>query len=306
MIHRTFGRTGIQVSAVGLGTWAMGGDEWGPSDDQESVRVIRRAVELGVSLIDTADVYGAGHSETLVGEAVPPTADVVVVTKVGWDIYSSDTAGGSGTRYDDDYILHAFAQSSARLQRTTIDVYLLHDPSMAVLRDGAAIEVLRHLKRAGQVRWIGVSIGTEGEALEALRHQIDVIELPFNVVRTWAKPLVLDTARGAGVAVIAREPLERGLLSGRYGPGHRFTDGDHRAGKGDAWITRAGSAIRVVGDVARRHDATSAQAALAYVLGHQQVSCVIAGARSLQQLDDNVAAAAIEVHPDEVEAALDA
>jgi len=305
MIRRPFGRTGVAVSAVGLGTWAMGGDEWGASDDDESLRVIKHAVELGVDLIDTADVYGAGHSETLVGEAIPSNSDVIIVSKVGWDIYSSETAGGSGTRYDLDYILHAFEQSRRRLQRSIIDVYLLHDPSLSVLHDGTAIETLRGLSHAGQVRWIGVSIGTEAEALEALNHQIDVIELPFNVVRPWAKANVLEACRSAGVAVIAREPLERGLLTGKYGLGHKFADGDHRAEKGEAWIANARSAIRSVATVAQRHNASPAQTAIAYVLGHESVSCVIAGARSRRQLDENLAASAFQILPDEIEAAFE-
>ena len=100
MRYGPLGDSGISVSVVGLGTWAMGGDEWGPSDDTESVRVIRRTLELGISLIDTADVYGAGHSEDLVAQALRGREDVVIVSKAGWDIYSSPGAAGADLGFD--------------------------------------------------------------------------------------------------------------------------------------------------------------------------------------------------------------
>lgn len=301
MKRRQFGKTGIEVSAIGLGTWAIGGDEWGPSDDAVSIAVIRQAVDRGVTLIDTADVYGAGHSEMLIKEALTPADNVVIVSKVGWDIYSpSSAAGGSGTRYDDAYIDRAFAESRRRLSRDVIDVYLLHDPSVEVLRHPGPLNKLRSLRDAGQIRWLGVSIGSEAEALVAIEKEIDVLELPFNLVRDWARRQVLPRCEERGIAVIVREPLERGLLSGKYGMDATFPEGDHRAGKGKLWLAAARPAIDRLATVAADRRLSPAQIALAYGLAQPAVSVVIVGARTVDQLATNLAAADVELTGEEL------
>jgi aryl-alcohol dehydrogenase-like predicted oxidoreductase len=301
MTLRPFGSTGIDVSPIGLGTWAIGGDEWGPSDDAVSIRVIREAIDRGVNLIDTADVYGAGHSEELIARALTPTDDVTIVSKVGWDIYSdSSAAGGSGTRYDDAYIDRAFAETKRRLGRDVIDVYLLHDPTVDVLRDPAPLAKLRAIREAGGIRWLGVSVGSEEEALVAIEQGIDVIELPFNLVRDWARHRVLPRCAERGIAAIVREPLERGLLTGKYGEDATFAEGDHRAGKGAAWLASARPGLAKLTAVARDRGAAPAQVALGYCLAQPGVSLAIVGARTIEQLTSNLAAADVQLTEDEL------
>jgi aryl-alcohol dehydrogenase-like predicted oxidoreductase len=296
MTLRPFGMTGIDVSPIGLGTWAIGGDEWGPSDDAVSIDVIREAIDQGVTLIDTADVYGAGHSEVLIARALTAADDVAIVSKVGWDIYSDgSTAGGSGTRYDDAYIDRAFAETRRRLRREVIDVYLLHDPTVDVLRDPAPLAKLRAIREAGGIRWLGVSIGSEEEALVAIERGIDVIELPFNLVRDWARHRVLPLCAERGIAVIAREPLERGLLTGKYREDATFPLGDHRAGKGAAWLASARPALAKLIAIARDRGVDPSQVALAYCLAQPGVSLAITGTRSREQLTSNLAAADVQL-----------
>lgn len=284
-----------------MGTWAIGGDEWGPSNDDVSISVIREAIDRGVNLIDTADVYGAGHSEGLIARALTPADDVTIVSKVGWDIYSdSSTAGGSGTRYDDDYIDRAFAESRRRLARDVIDVYLLHDPTVEVLRDPAPLAKLRAIREAGAIRWLGVSIASEEEALVAIEQEIDVIELPFNLVRDWARQCVLPLCAERGIAAIVREPLESGLLTGKYGADATFAEGDHRAGKGAAWLASARPALERLTGVARDRGLAPAQVALAYCLAQPGVSLAIVGARTVEQLASNLAAADVQLTEDEL------
>lgn len=300
MRDRAFGASGRTTSSLGLGTWAMGGDEWGPSDDQRSLEILRRAVEVGIRLIDTADVYGLGHSEELIGEAVPADADVLIVTKGGWDIYTDPpVVGGARRRYDREYLEQAFAESCRRLRRSAIDVYLLHNPIVADLASGQALATLRSLQERGLVELIGASVGSRDDAVAAIEAGIDVLEVPFNVVRNWARS-VLPAARERGVAVIAREPFERGLLTGRYGPDASFPAGDHRNDKGRDWLLAAQPHVERLTRVARQRGGSPAEVALAYPLAFPAVSTVIAGARTVEQLAANVAASEAALTADEV------
>lgn len=292
MQQRIFGRTGTLVSALGLGTWQMGGDEWGPADDDVSRSILRSALEQGVTLFDTADVYGLGHSEALLGAEIGADAGAIVVTKGGWDIYTDPpVVGGARRRYDRPYLERALAESARRLQRETIDVYMLHNPTRADLDGSDAGRWLVEIRDAGRARWVGASVGSLDDARAVLDLPIDVLELPFNVVRSWARE-VFPLAHERGVAMIAREPLERGLLTGKYGADARFAEGDHRAQKGADWLAAALPHARNVADVASRVGAPEAAVAISYPLSYPQVSCVIAGARSIEQLSANIMATA--------------
>lgn len=288
---RPFGRTGRMVTSLGLGTWAMGGDEWGPTDDERSLAVLRAAVEGGITLIDTADVYGLGHSEELIGEAVPPDRGVLVVTKVGWDISTDPpVVGGARRRYDREYLEHAIGESRRRLRRTMLDACLLHNPTRADLLESDGVGTLRELQRRGLVGLVGTSVGSEDDAVASLDAGVDILEVPFNVIRNWARN-VLAPARERGVAVIAREPFERGLLTGRYGAEATFPAGDHRGAKGSDWLLAAQAPAERVRAIAQSRGLPPAAVALAYPLAHPGVASTIAGARSPEQLAANIAAA---------------
>ncbi len=295
MIHRRLGSTGLDVSVIGLGTWSMGGDEWGPTDDQVSIDVLRAAVRRGITVLDTADVYGLGHSEELIAEAVPADDAAVVITKGGWDIYTDPpVVGGARRRYEPDYLEHAVTESRRRLRRSVLDVYLLHNPTRADHEEHRPMETLRRLREAGLVRHIGASVGSEDDARAAIEAGAEIVEMPFNLVRSWASG-VFAQAAAAGTGVLVREPLERGLLTGKYRPGATFPEGDHRADKGDEWLAAAQPhAARVVA-VAADRGVPAAQVAVAYPLSYPDVSSVILGARSVLQLETNIGAAELEL-----------
>jgi aryl-alcohol dehydrogenase-like predicted oxidoreductase len=289
--QRALGGTGQTVSALGLGTWAMGGDEWGASDDQQSLEVLRAALAEGVTLFDTADVYGSGHSEELVGEAIRPGDDALVVTKVGWDIYAEPrVVGGSRRIYDRDYIEHAFAESCRRLARSTVDIYLLHNPSAQDVSQSEGLSTLRDIQARGGARWIGASVGNEDDARAVIEAGVDVVELPLNVVRNWACG-ILALAHERGTAVLAREPLERGLLTGKYASGQQFPEGDHRNDKGADWLDAGLEHAERVRQVAEQLDRSMAAVAIGYPLSYPEVASTLCGARSVEQLRANVAAA---------------
>lgn len=299
MRYRKLGRTGLEVSVIGLGTWSMGGDEWGPSDDQVSIDVLRAAVRAGVTIVDTADVYGLGHSEELVAEAIPADTNVVVITKGGWDIYTDPpVVGGARRRYEADYLEHAVAQSQRRLGRACLDVYLLHNPTRADLVEYRPVETLRTLQDAGAIRFVGASVGSEDDARAAIEAGIDVLEVPFNLVRSWASSVFADAA-AKQVAVVTREPLERGLLTGKYGPDAIFPAGDHRNDKGADWLRAAQPYATRVGEVAQSRGCVPAQVAIAYPLSYPDVSSVFLGARSVEQVTTNVGAADLVLSDEE-------
>jgi aryl-alcohol dehydrogenase-like predicted oxidoreductase len=288
--QRALGGTGRTVSALGLGTWAMGGDEWGASDDQQSLDVLRAAISEGVTLFDTADVYGFGHSEELVGEAVRPKDDALIVSKVGWDIYTEPrVVGGSRRVYERDYIESAFAESCRRLARSTIDIYLLHNPSAAEVAESEGLSTLRDIQARGGAKWIGASVGSEEDARAVIEAGVDVVELPLNVVRNWACG-ILPLARKHGTAVLAREPLERGLLTGKYATGQQFPEGDHRNDKGADWLNAGLEHAERVRQVAEQLDRSMSATAIGYPLSYSEVASTLCGARSVEQLRANVAA----------------
>ena len=297
MRARRLGRTGLSVSEIGFGGWAVGGNAWGNSygdtDDDLSRAAIRRALALGVSLFDTADVYGHGHSEALLGEALagwggpPPT----VVTKGGVNFYRRD-----GTLEPDWTPLalgHAVQQSLLRLRREALDVFLLMNPAPQDLARFRVWETLEALRRAGKVRFYGASVAEPADGVRLLQEgaPLDVLEVGYSLFYQGATVELLPLARRRRVGILAREPLANGFLAGRYGPDARFGAGDIRAALPPEYIAAmADTQARL--DFLRRGGArTMAQAALRFVLDDPAVASVVVGAKTPAQVEENVGAA---------------
>lgn len=292
MRYRAFGRTGLRVSEAGFGAWAIGGNMWGPTDDEESVRALRRAFDLGVNFYDTADVYGLGHSERLIARALKDVRDeVIIATKVGNNFYAGGTPGAWGKDFSADYMRFALGKSLERLETSYVDLYQLHNPPMDVIRRGEVFEALEALKREGGIRFYGVSIGVSEEGLLAMEKAgIASIQVVYNILSQEPAEKLFPAASERGVAIVARVPLASGLLTGKFTPGTTFPEGDWRRG----WprdrfledLRRAEKLRFLVKGEAR----TMAQAALKFVLSNQDVSVTIPGAKTVQQVEENVAA----------------
>src|SRR6266487_5326122 len=230
MRARTLGRTRLQVSEIGFGAWAIGGNahgnSYGPTDDTQSIAAIRRALDLGVNFFDTADVYGWGHSEEILGQALEGRRDdVVLATKVGGDFYH----GGVRTNFEPGYIAFALEQSLRRLRTDRVDLYQLHNPPPEMMGDPATYEALDSLRAEHRIEHYGVSIHEPYEGTLCLEAgKPDVLQVPFSLFRQeWIDELFAE-ARTAGVGIIAREPLGNGFLTGRIRPDVRFPPGDIR------------------------------------------------------------------------------
>lgn len=286
MRYRPFGSTGQSVSEVGMGCWAIGGNEFGNSygstDDAASIRAVKKAVELGCTLFDTADVYGHGHSETLLGLALHKIRDkVLIATKVGGAYMYGNPEWGH-VNFSEAYIRFALQRSLQRLRTERIDLYQLHGPSVRVIRDGEPFRVLRALQKEGLVRWVGVSVHSLEEGIAALDH-VDAVQCAFNIADPRNYEL-METAKRRGIAVLAREPLLNGFAAGKLKDAV-FEEGDIRKRMPKEYRE---SLVELVEAVRQRFpDRSLAQVALRYVLNFPCVSTVIPGAKNELQVAEN-------------------
>jgi len=297
MQQRTLGRTGRTVSVIGLGTWQLGAD-WGDVSEQDALAVLDAAVAAGVTFFDTADVYGDGRSERLIGayRAAHPEAPLTVATKMG----------RREAQDPDNFTLAKFREwtdrSRANLGVDTLDLVQLHCPPTPVFSTDAVYDALDTLVADGAIANYGVSVETCDEALAAIaRPGTATVQIILNAFRLKPLDEVLPAAREAGVGIIARVPLASGLLSGRYTADTVFAADDHRAynrhGEAfDVGETFSGVDFDEGVGAAREFAAlvpsglTPAQAALAWVAQQDGVSTVIPGARSPEQARANAAA----------------
>ena len=300
MEERILGRTGRAVSVAGLGTWQLGAD-WGEVADADAPAVLDAAVQAGVTFLDTADVYGDGRSERLIGQflAASPGLPVTVATKMGRRV-EQDPA---------QYTLANFRawtdRSRANLGTDTLDLVQLHCPPTPVFSSDAVYDALDTLVADKRIAAYGVSVETCAEALAAIgRPGTASVQIIFNAFRRKPLEEVLPAAQAAGVGIIARVPLASGLLSGRYTHGTTFGASDHRNynrhGEAfDVGETFSGVDFDTGVDAAREFAAllpagvAPAQAALRWVIQQPGVTTVIPGARNPQQARQNAAAAGL-------------
>ena len=290
MRSRVLGRTGLRVSEVGFGAWAIGGNahgnSYGPTDDATSAEAVRRALELGCTFFDTADVYGWGHSEEVLGAALEGHRDeVAIATKVGGDFYH----GGVRMNFHPGYIGFALERSLRRLRTDRVDLYQLHNPPAELMADPATYEALEALKAENKVLHVGVSIHEPVEGILCLESgRPDVLQVPFSILRQeWIDEL-FGAARKANVGIIAREPLGNGFLAGRIPAAATFPAGDIRHHWPASMIAaRSGVASRLA--FLARDGRTPAQAALRFVLAFPEVSLTIPGAKTPAQVEENLA-----------------
>lgn len=290
MNRRVLGRTGLAVSEVGFGGWAIGGNafgnSYGPTDDAESKRAIRRAYDLGCNFFDTADVYGHGHSEALLGEALEDVRDrVVLATKVGGNFYNRDIH----TDFTPGYVRFAVERSLERLRTTWIDLLQLHNPPINLISSMDTYAVLEDLKREGLIRSYGVSVHPPEEGLAAVNATMpDTVQIVYNLARREAEDAFLAAARAANVGVIAREPLANGFLAGRYDADSTWPAGDIRARMPRPYVAQLAALGQRVRELAEKSGLSAAQLALKFVLDRPEIACAIPGMKTVQQVDENL------------------
>jgi aryl-alcohol dehydrogenase-like predicted oxidoreductase len=300
MEQRPLGRTGADVSVIGLGTWQLGAD-WGDVDDEQAEEVLDAALDAGVTLLDTADVYGDGRSEVRIRKALAPRSErPFVATKAG-----RRADPNTREQYTPENLRAWIDRSRRNLGVDTLDLVQLHCPPPAVYSDQRVYDTLDDLVDTGAIAGYGVSVETVAEGLTALEHpNVQTIQVILNVFRRKPLEELLPAAARHGVGILARVPLASGLLSGKYDESTTFPADDHRS------FNRHGEAFDVgetfsgvpfeVGVAAAREVAAiagdavpTAAFALRWVIDQPGVTTVIPGARTVTQVRGNVAAATL-------------
>jgi aryl-alcohol dehydrogenase-like predicted oxidoreductase len=306
MKYKMLGKTGLRVSAVGLGTMVHAG-HFGPMKDTESLSAIETALELGVNFIDTSDAYGAGYSETLLRNALKGKRDKVIIATKGGNVMVGPNRGKR--IFEPDYISRVMDESLQRLQTDYIDLYQLHNPTVDVIEHGAVWEVLQRAKQAGKIRHYGVSINTMEEGIAAVKDgRAETIQVEYNLLTQEPAEKIFPLAQQANVGIIARIPLKRGVLTGKLTQADetRFQGEDVRARsfKGEAFARELAKAAQL-GFLVHGPVKSLGQAAIAFCIAHPAVSVVIPGARNAEQMRENAVGADIEIPPADLEKVTD-
>ena len=297
MNERRLGRTGLSVSEIGYGAWGIGGSMWLGAEDQESLKALNRAIDLGVNFIDTAAVYGDGHSERLVGKVVAERDErIVVASKIPPKNFTWPAPAGidPDEAFPADHVRKSTERSLSNLGMDAIDVMQFHVWSDDWVGRGSWLEAIQALKEEGKLRFFGVSINDlePGNALALIETGVvDTVQVIYNVFEQAPEDELLGACERADVGVIARVPLDEGGLTGSITPDSTFPDGDFRneyfSGENDVATTHR-HATAIIEDLGIEPEQLP-EVALRYVLSHPAVSTVIPGMRSVRNAERNAA-----------------
>ena len=317
---RPLGNSGVNVSPVTFGAWAIGGWMWGGNEEADSIAAIQAGIDHGVTSIDTAAIYGQGHSEELVAKAIKGRRDKVqILTKCGmrWD----DDRGSDPWKTQNnqgepitvtrnakpDSIAVECERSLKRLGVDVIDLYQIHWPDRTTPIE-ESIEAMEKLRKAGKVKAIGVSnydvkqLAAADTWLKANGSTLASLQPPFSVINRGIEKEQLPYCRQMNIGIICYSPMERGLLTGKYGPDHKFPPGDHRAGY-KAFKPEVRKAVQTalekVKPIADRHSASYAQLIVNWTFSEPGIAAALVGARNAEQAEQNAGAMRFTLSADE-------
>ena len=296
MKYRQFGKTDLLVSETGFGAWAIGGTAWagnmpigwGETDDHESKKALQTAFEQGINFYDTADFYGLGHSEELIGKVFGNSDQVIIATKVGQKLGPTKAVA---IDYSKKHIYQACEASLKRLNRDHIDYYQLHVANKAHLEQGECIEAFQSLQQQGKIRYWGISLFTFDpfpEATYMLQRQLGHgFQLAFNIINQKASPLLKEMHEN-GYGIIARMPLQFGLLAGKFKASTEFSEADHRSFRlTPEIIETANKMLEKIWPITGKYQVSKALLALSFILSFPEISVVIPGIRTEEQAISN-------------------
>lgn len=295
MNYRKFGNTELLVSEIGFGAWAIGGPAmvgdlaigWGDVDDNTSIEALKKSFDLGINFYDTADFYGFGHSEEIIGKVFGNRTDVIIATKVGHRVENEQIL----LDYSKHHILKSCDESLKRLKRDYIDFYQLHSAKLNHLEDGQCIEAMEELKSKGKIRYWGISLNTFNPYPEAEfllgRNLADGFQVAFNIINQRSLKLI-EAASQKGYGIIARIPLQFGLLTGKFTKETRFNKDDHRSFRlKPEFLSELLDALEDVWKISEKYNVDKVTFALRFIMNHKGVSTVIPGIRTPEQAVKN-------------------
>lgn len=313
MQYRQLGRTGISVSTISFGAWAIG-SSWGPVDDNDSLKALHASIDAGVNFIDTADVYGDGHSERLIARLKQerPHDQIWVATKAGRRLPAQTPEG-----YTRENLTGWIERCLQNLNTDTLDLLQLHCPHPAVYDRPDVFGILDDLQRAGKIRHYGVSVETVAEAQKALRYpNVQTVQIIFNMFRMKPAEAFFAAAKARAVGILARVPLASGLLTGKLRRDSVFATDDHRSFNREGQAFDKGetfsgvpydTALDAVDSLRALTPSgmTLTQFALRWILMFDAVTCAIPGAKTVGQAEENISASDLAALSPDIMAAVE-
>ncbi|MCF6242349.1 MAG: aldo/keto reductase, partial [Bacteroidales bacterium] len=310
MKYTKLGKNGSQISTVGFGAWGISGQDWGKTDDKESMKALHHALDKGVTFIDTADTYGFGHSEELIAKVIKERGksdNLLIATKAGNDFYpylenqNKHKITPINPNYSKEYLISAAEKSLKRLGVETLDVLQLHSPGTELLERDEPWEALETLKKQGKIKLAGWSVQSFMEIEQAFileRHHdlIDVIQVRYNLLERDAEKELFPLALKYGTGVIIRIPILFGLLAGKFNRNSRFGKDDHRnfnlsPEKLSAYLDK----LDKMKDFFDKYkDYSYAQLSLRFCIAHPAADVVIPGMKTIKQVEENIIASDLD------------
>ena len=294
MRYRKLGKSGIKVSEIGFGAWVIGLDWWGKKiDDNEAIRMLKRAYDLGINFYETADMYGKGKSEKLIAHAFKDMRnEVIYSTKWGYDMYNAKQVGHNEIpqKHNPDYLEYALQQSLERLQTNYIDVYSLHNPKMDAIKNDNLFLSLDSLINSGRIKSHGVAlgpaIGWKNEGVMAMeKRNITCLQTVYNILEQDPGRTLLDNAKKYDVGIIVRVPDASGVLTGKVNEKTTFDKNDHRANRKKQWIYEAMKKIEKMTPFLNTKGWDIYQLAIKFILSQKQVSVVLPTITDIEEIE---------------------
>jgi aryl-alcohol dehydrogenase-like predicted oxidoreductase len=295
MKYRKLGKSGISVSEIGFGAWTIGMDWWNKKiDDDEAIRMLKKAYDLGINFYETADVYGKGRSEKLLAQAFKDARNdgIIYSTKWGYDIYNAEQIGHNELpqKHNPRFLQYALQQSMNRLRVDQIDVYSLHNPKMAAMQDDQLFESLDGLVESGKIRSHGVAlgpaIGWEEEGLLALqRRNISCLQTVYNILEQDPGRSFFDQARSNDVGLVIRVPDASGVLTGKVNENTVFDKNDHRNTRKRDWILKSIQKVEKLKPLSDSNGWDITELAVKFILSQKEVSVVLPTVVDVEEIE---------------------
>ncbi len=294
MKYRRLGKSDLRVSEIGFGAWTIGLDWWGKKiDDEEGIQMLKRAYDLGINFFETADMYGKGRSEKLLGRAFEGMRnEVIYSTKWGYDMYGPEQVGHSELpqKHTPEFLPHALEQSLQRLQTSYVDVYSMHNAKMDAVNNDALFASIDELVRNGKIKSHGVAlgpaIGWEQEGLEAMgRRSITCLQTVYNLLEQEPGRVLMAAAEKHDVGIMVRVPDASGMLTGKVTADTKFDKDDHRSFRKREFIIHAMKKIENIKLVAQEKGWSMTELAIKFILSQLQISVVLPTATSVEEIE---------------------
>jgi aryl-alcohol dehydrogenase-like predicted oxidoreductase len=294
MKYKKLGKSGIKVSEIGFGAWIIGLDWWGKKiDDDEAIKMLKRAYDLGINFYETADMYGKGKSEKVIAQVFKDMRnEVVYSTKWGYDMYNAEQIGHNEIpqKHNSEFLEYALQQSMKRLQTDYIDVYSLHNPKMDAIKNDSLFISLETLAKNGTIKSHGVAlgpaIGWKEEGILAIeKRNITCLQTVYNILEQDPGRAFLEAANKNDVGIMVRVPDASGVLTGKVDEKTIFDKNDHRGNRKKEWIHEAMQKIEKMKPITNAKGWNTSQLAIKFILSQKEVSVVLPTVIDVEEIE---------------------